>query len=103
TVAGLFTQGSGAGNAIVGGNASNSTLTFTGSLLTPSTFSGNLGGAGTNNNNLALSVTAGELTLSGSNSYVGNTTLTGGILNINSNYGIGTGTLVVSTAPTIDN
>lgn len=96
-VAGLFTSGNGTGNAVVGGNASNSTLTFTGSLLTPSVYAGTLGGAGTNNNNLALTVTAGSLTLSGSNTYAGATTISGAaVLNLNNNSALGTGTLAVT-------
>ncbi|MFA7334678.1 MAG: autotransporter-associated beta strand repeat-containing protein, partial [Kiritimatiellia bacterium] len=101
TVAGLFTSGAGAGNAIVGGNAANSTLTFTGSLLTPSTFSGTIGGAGANQNNLALTITAGSLTLSGTNTYTGGTTLSGGVLNLNSTNAIGTNTLAITAAAAV--
>ncbi len=102
TVAGLYTSGNGAGNAVVGGFVSNSTLTFTGSVLTPSVFAGTLGGAGLNQNNLALSITSGQLTLSGTNTYLGNTTVTGGsVLNINSDAAIGAGTLLVNSATAV--
>ena len=94
TIAGLFTSGSGTGNAVVGGNASLSTLTFTGVAADPSTFAGTLGGSGTNQNNLNLTVTAGELTLSGANTYLGTTTVSGGELLIS-----GSGTLGAATAP----
>ncbi len=100
TVAGLFTSGSGTGNAVVGGNTANSTLTFTGSLLTPSTFAGTLGGsAGPEQNNLALTVTSGALTLSGNNTFTGGVALNPSansakvVLNINSANALGTGPL----------
>ena len=101
TVAGLFTQGLGAANAVVGGNASNSTLTFAGSMLTPSSFAGTLGGSSSNQNNLALSVTSGQLALSGSNSFVGGTTLSGGVLNINSATALGAGSLAITSATAV--
>lgn len=46
---------------------------------------------------------AGELTLSGSNSYTGGTTLSAGQLNINNNNALGTGSLTINAATTIDN
>ena len=102
TVAGLFTSGSGAGNAIVGGgDASASTLTFTGSMLTPSVFAGVLGGSGANQNKIALAITSGQLTLSGTNTYTGGTTLTGGVLNMNSSTAIGAGALAVNSATAV--
>ena len=61
TLAGLTTAGN--GGAVVGGAAANSTLTL--NSATDSTFSGKLGGVGTNENNLALIKSgAGALTLS---------------------------------------
>lgn len=97
TVAGLFTSGTGTSNAIIaGGNAGNSTLTFAGIFSTPSVFGGTIGGAGANQNNLALTVTAGALTLTGNNTYTGGTTLSGGLLNLGSANAIGTGLLTVS-------
>ena len=104
TVAGLFTQGSGANNAIVGGFATGtSTLTFGGSLLTPSTFAGTLGGSTTASKNLALTITGGALTLSGNNTYNGITTMStaAGVLNINSNTAIGSGTLALNFATAV--
>lgn len=100
-VAGLTTQGSGTANAIVGGNASNSTLTYTGTVAVPYTFNGSLGGAGTNENNLALTVTAGQLTLGGTNTYTGGTTLSGGVLNLNSTTALGSGALAITNASAV--
>ena len=106
TVAGLFTQGSGgASNAIIGGGLTTgtSTLTFAGSLLTPSNFAGTIGGGGTGQNNLALTITGGVLTLSGNNTYSGITTMStaAGVLNINSNTAIGSGSLALTFATAV--
>lgn len=72
TVAGLLTSGTGTANAVVGGSTATSILTInnTGSH----TFAGTLGGAGTNENNLALIKSgAGTLILTGTNTFTGNT------------------------------
>lgn len=85
----LAVAGSGLGNAVVGGGASVSTLTI--NTASTSTFSGVLGGAGTNQNNLGLTKSgAGNLILSNtSNSYSGQTIINGtgsaGILQIGAN------------------
>jgi autotransporter-associated beta strand protein len=61
TLTALTTTGS--GGSVVGGNAANSTLTL--NIASSNTFAGTLGGAGTNENNLALTKTGvGTLTLS---------------------------------------
>jgi len=73
----LQTAGTGTANAVVGGASSVSTLTInvTGAL----TYAGRLGGVGTNENNLALTKTgASALTLSGTSTYDGTTTISGG-------------------------
>jgi fibronectin-binding autotransporter adhesin len=103
TVAGLVTLNGSAGNAIVGGNGANSTLTYTGTPGVPTTFDGTIGGSGTNQNNLALTVTAGALTLTGTNTYLGNTTVSGAaaVLNINSASAIGAGTLNLTNATAV--
>lgn len=104
TIAGLTTLGTGTANAVVGGNTANSTLTYTGTVAVPTTFNGTLGGAGTNENNLALTVTAGSLTLGGNNTYAGPTSLSGGVLNLNSTTAIGSGNLIITgTTNVIDN
>jgi fibronectin-binding autotransporter adhesin len=87
TVSSLATSGS--GDAILGGNGAMSTLTvaYTNSL-TPDTFSGSLGSATGNGNNLALTKTgAGVLALSGASTYTGSTTVTGGTLQVTGSLG----------------
>ncbi len=46
---------------------------------------------------------AGALTLSGNNSFTGGINLSAGVLNVNSTNALGTGTLNISGASTIDN
>lgn len=76
-ITGLTTNGTGTGHAIVGGNSTLSTLTINNTAS--QTFSGRLGGMGVNENNLEL-VKQGTatLTLTGENTYLGNTTVEGG-------------------------
>jgi autotransporter-associated beta strand protein len=81
---------------VIGGSTNISTLTIdntaaasTGSPIQAgnTTFTGILGGAGTNQNNLALTVNmlaANNVTLQNSNTYIGNTNVTGGALAIGS-------------------
>jgi autotransporter-associated beta strand protein len=79
TLTQITTLGTGTANAIVGGNAASSTLTL--NLSAGATFSGKLGGAGANENNLALvKQGASALTLSGLNTYTGATTINAGTL-----------------------
>ncbi len=88
TLASLTMAGTGTANAVVGGNSLNSILTI--NANTPFSYSGILGGAGTNQNKLALVKTgSGVLTLDGNNSYTGTTTLSVGTMIVN---GINTGT-----------
>jgi len=89
TLSGLTITGTGTGNAIVGGYSSTSTFsTLTVNLASGiSTFSGTLGGSGTNENNLSLTKTgSGTLALVGSNCYSGVTTINSGMLSV-SNLG----------------
>jgi fibronectin-binding autotransporter adhesin len=92
TLAGLTIAGSGTGNRVVGGNAALSTLT-----LGTSNFAGILGGPGTNENNLALLKSgAGTLTLSGTNTYTGGTTISGGVLAVSANANLGAASNVLN-------
>jgi autotransporter-associated beta strand protein len=115
TFTSLATAGTGTANAIVGGNSAVSTFTLNNSAA--ASFSGVLGGAGANENNLALvKQGAGSLTLSGANTYTGNTTVSAGTLiladNATLNFGIaatgvsntigGTGTLTLNGDFTFD-
>lgn len=104
TFTGLVTSGTGTANQIrAGGAAAASTLTYNGVNGTPGVFNGVIGGAGTNENNLNLTLSAGVLTLGGVNTYNGTTTLNGGVLNINHASAIGSGVLTIGGAASIDN
>ncbi len=86
-----------AGGSVVGGNAANSVLTLSSS--SPVTYAGALGGAGTNENKLALAKAgAGTLTLSAASTYTGGTTVSGGIVNANNNNAFGTGAVSIGSA-----
>lgn len=85
TIAGLTHSGTGTGNAVLGNDAAISVLTVNNSANYQ--FGGTLGGAGTNNNNLALVKSgSGTLTLFGNNTYVGTTTVNGGTLNVDGSH-----------------
>lgn len=89
TVAFIETSGIGTGNAVVGGNAVNSTFTI--NLAGTSTYGGNLGGAGLNQNNLNLVKSGvGTLVLSGTSTYVGTTVVSGGSVLVDSVAGFPT-------------
>jgi len=92
TVTSIATAGSGTANAVVGGNSSASTLTVNNSSAV--SYAGQLGGSGTNQNNLALVKDGtGTLTLSGASTYSGGTTLNAGTLVFGNNSAFGTGTV----------
>jgi autotransporter-associated beta strand protein len=78
TLAGLVTSGD--GGSVVGVDATtDSVLTL--NIATSNTFGGTLGGVGTNENELALIKDGvGVLTLTGANTYSGNTTVSNGTL-----------------------
>lgn len=79
TLAGLLTAGTGTGNSVVNGNATAATLTL--NIATSNSFGGTLGGTGTNENNFGLTKTgAGTLTLTGTNTYTGTTSIQAGTL-----------------------
>lgn len=109
-VAGLATAGSGTNNRIVNGNLTSAILTVNTATGATSTFSGSLGGSGTNENNLSLTKSgAGSLVLTGENTYAGVTTVSSGTLqfaNVVSLYGgntanWATSNIIVSSGATL--
>ena len=75
-------------NTVVGGSATLSTLTVNNAA--DYSFGGTLGGAGANENNLALTKSGnGTLALSGTNTYSGVTRVTGGALAFSSSVNLG--------------
>ena len=94
TLSGL--QGAGSGTlAVVGSSATLSTLTVNNTQ--DYSFSGKIGGTGTNEDNLALTKSgAGKLTLSGTSSFTGGTTITGGTLALGHATDTLTGAVTVS-------
>ena len=95
TIAGLATNGTGAANAVVGGNAAVSTLTVGGAAST--IFGGLLGGPSGSQDFLALTrAGTGSPTLTNANTYAGGTTISSGILKVNNTAGSGTGPGAVS-------
>ncbi len=81
TVTGIGVIGTGTSNAIVGGNATSSTLTV--NNTNNYSFGGKIGGAGTNENNLALTKSGnGTLTLTGTSTYTGATSVVAGVLEL---------------------
>ena len=88
TLAGLTMTG--LGGSVVGGNASASTLTLAIPAAVNNSFSGTVGGSGTNEDNLVITKSdVGTLTLSGNNRYTGATNVNAGILNIQHAYALG--------------
>ena len=99
TLASLATSGTGTTNAIVGGSGSVSTLTV--NQTTNTTFAGNIGGTGTNQNNLnVVKQGAGELIVSGSGAgaWTGTTTVNGGKLLIDSTSAFNAATTSLTVA-----
>jgi len=99
TISSLTTSGAGTGNAVVGGSSSVSTLTV--NTNSSDVFGGVIGGAGANQNNLALAVSGtGSLVLTGNNTYTGITTINAG-----STLQLGNGgtTGIIHTASISDN
>jgi autotransporter-associated beta strand protein len=99
TVTALTTTGS--GGSVVGGNAANSTLTL--NIASSNTFAGTLGGAGTNENKLALSKTgAGTLTLSNTaNTFTGQVLSDSGTIQVTKLENNGTASSIGSGADSI--
>jgi autotransporter-associated beta strand protein len=95
TLAGLATSGTGTSNAVVGGNPVNSTITINNTL--DFVYAGSFGGPGVNENNLNVTKSGpGKLTLLGSSTHVGATTVNGGTLLVNNSTGSGTGSGAVT-------
>jgi len=95
TTSSLTIAGTGSANAVVGGHTSVSTLTINNAAAV--TYAGLLGGAGSNENNLALAKTgAGTLTLSNAgNTFTGDVLIAAGTVAITKSTALG------STAKTI--
>ena len=88
-VIGGLSNGAFAGSRVIGGNATISTLTI-GSTTGSHTFSGALGGAGTNENNFNLvKAGAGTQILDGAITYAGTTLVTEGTLQLGANSAFG--------------
>jgi autotransporter-associated beta strand protein len=86
---------SSAASSIVGGNASNSVLTF--GLAADGSFAGKLGGDLLNENNLSIVKSgAGILTLSSANTFTGGTTLSAGGITLDNALALGTGTVTLT-------
>jgi len=105
TLSSLTTSGTGNGNAVVNGRVTSSTLTIDSTFNF--TFGGTLGGAGANENAFALTKNGtGILTLSGTNTYAGDTTVNGGTLQLGGNAavpsGAGKGNVVVNASGIFD-
>ncbi|OYW71709.1 MAG: hypothetical protein B7Z37_26980 [Verrucomicrobia bacterium 12-59-8] len=95
TVAGLATSGTGTGNAVVNGNATASMFTVNNS--TSQTYSGKLGGSGTNENNFTvIQQGSGSTTLSGANTYSGGTLISSGTVVADNNSALGAGAVAMT-------
>jgi len=91
---------SNANNAIVGGNAANSTLTW--NLAAATTFAGKLGGDLANENNLAIVKSgAGVLTLSSAGFFAGGTVINAGGITLNNAKALGVGAVTVNAGGTL--
>lgn len=89
---------SGAGS-VVNGSATAATLTM--GQTSDTTFSGILGGAGTDENNFGFTKSGGAtLTLTGANTYTGDTQISTGTLLVNNSSGSGTGSGLVNVSTT---
>lgn len=89
------------GYRVVGANATNATLVV--SNASAVSFDGQLGGPGTNQNNIGLTKNlAGTLTLVGTHSYTGNTTVNGGSLSLDTAFFDDASTVTVASGATLN-
>ena len=94
TVASVTTAGTGT-YSIAGGSATASTFTINNAAA--DTFGGIIGGTGFNNNTLALAKSGvGTLTLSGTSTYTGGTSISAGTVNLIGTQDVGTSTVSVT-------
>ena len=84
------------GSSLQGNITNNATVNF--NQTTTNTYSGNMSGTGVLNK-----LGTGTVTLTGSNSYSGGTTLSAGTLNLNSSNALGTGAFTLSNGVTFAN
>ena len=97
-IAGLSTNGTGTANAVVGGAANLSTLIMN-VVSGTSTYTGTLGGGGTNENNLTLIKTgAGTFVLGAASTFAGVTDIEGGVLVAADNAALSTGTVSLTNS-----
>ena len=103
TVGGLAVSGTGTANRIINGSGTAGTLTVS-HASTNSTFSGVLGGTGTDENNFGLTKAGNAmLTLSGANTYSGATLISGGTLKLDATGSIdNTSEVSLGTVGTFD-
>ncbi|HEY5314077.1 MAG TPA: autotransporter-associated beta strand repeat-containing protein, partial [Pirellulales bacterium] len=102
TVAGLTTAGSGTSNQVVNSGAGTPNLTVSVASGTD-TFSGLLGGTGSQNSFALVKQSAGTLALTGDNTYTGGTTINGGTVQIDNINSLGaSGTTATINAATLE-
>jgi autotransporter-associated beta strand protein len=97
TLTGLVTGGMGAANSVVGGNLpATGTHTLVLNIASGTdTFDGTIGGPGAGENSIGVTKgSGGTLVLTGTNTYIGPTTINGGILQFSTLANIGNGTAI---------
>lgn len=100
-VSGTFAMGSLSGSGSLMANGSSAVVYQVGNLNTNTTFSGVVAdhGSGANGTSVALTkVGSGTLTLTGTDTYTGNTTVNSGTLVLSGGLNVGTGTATTSVA-----
>jgi autotransporter-associated beta strand protein len=96
-VAGLLTNGTGKENRVVGNSTTLSTLTLNIPTAATNAYAGFVGWTDVDDNNLALvKKGGGTLTLGGTNTYTGGTTVSAGVLRTTAAGALGSGAIAVS-------